>query len=1046
MISVSDTRWWTTLDVSERSKLSGEPIPCTENDEVWQMWQKLTIFRRDDIDTEESLHPFNLTIPQLKALATEGESSLYSRAENTISVPSWVKTLIRWWNSPKLASEHGDKGFLNIIEHVVECAIVDLRAAACEIDNGMIEQSKLIELITTTVPLNQLVQIVTPTLVLIKTRDYKQIKMSDFYHSLTLEDTRVTVLKEFPVLWRLVTVCLNDWISSILKFYGRLLNDSKKISSIFEIDINKIDGVEAHVGDPHNRGASVIVVKCKDKRCVYKPRLATGEQLLANAIRLLNFQTTSVPCQAKIIDMDSYFWQEYIESTPIKHGDLETVAKKLGVLNAVLYALQAEDMHHENIAIQGDRVAAIDCECIPHTIRPIDFESIPAENPAAILLAKGAHSLGIVPQPIVGNKEGSSTTADISVFGYEPGTTLGLKVPKLELSDAGQASITMDDAVFSDADPVKNRKELLTQVSAFINSFESALRLIVSRKQEFVELLHRGPTKARLIARPTMIYAKVLTESYHPTFLRSGILRDICLSKLLPHYYDKPYRTWLIAQEIKSLRDGYIPYLTIEISSGTLRMCNSEHSIDAIPRQELSSHIMNLDERSVGMQRYLLELAFASRTNRGNSRLVCCQYEQNDDVYAMRLMAASILGSWVLEHSFIRKGMIGSPIMNAVTPNQWIIGSSGLDLYNGLFGLQLMIEQLYDACPTTSLVSSRNIIRNTVDEFSSLISISPDSVRKNLDSLNVGAFDQIAGIALSMLLIDQKDNTLKYRDRLSTALQLLEIMTAEDENYDVISGSAGALIVGNLASSVVPDDASRLMNTAVDRLLAGATDIGQDKVAWKCPGELNPLVGLSHGASGIAAALSRTVNGHRKAEEIVEVIEKALRWERQYFTKQTGWTDLRADPGEQKMQAWCHGAAGAAISRVQILNNCGLQMSQELLDQTRLEINIATKLLLAETKRMLRAKHSDCLCHGTVGNILVLEFLSSNCAANTEDFHVDIQELWHDLLLSRGSHGWRSGGLPGTNLMGFMMGLSGIAWGLSYFKNSISKDFSPLWF
>ena len=1046
MISVSDTRWWTTLDVSERSKLSGKPISCTENDEVWQMWQKLTIFRRDDIDAEESLHPFDLTIPQLKTLATEEEPSLYSRAKNTMSVPSWVKTLIRWWNSPKLASEHEDKGFLNIVEHIVECAVADLRVAVGEIDDRMNEHDKLIELITSTVPVDQLTQIVTPTLVLIKTRNYDKIKVSSFYHSLTLENTRVAVLREFPVLWRLVTVCLNDWVGSILKFYGRLLNNSKELNSMFGIDIDKIDGIEAHAGDPHNRGASVIVVKCKDKRCVYKPRPATGEQLLANAIRLLEFQTISAPCQPTIIDMDSYFWQEYIESTPVKHGDLETVAKKLGVLNAVLYALQAEDMHHENVAIQGDRVAAIDCECVPHTIRPIDFESIPAENPAAVLLAKGAHSLGIVPQAIVGNKEGSSTTADISVFGYEPGTTVGLKVPKLELSDAGQASITMDDAVFSDADPVKNRKELLTQVSAFINSFESALRLIVSKKQKLVELLQGRSTKARLIARPTMIYAKVLTESYHPTFLRSGILRDICLAKLLPHYYDKPYRTWLIAQEIRSLRDGYIPYLTIGILSGTLRMCNSEHSLDTIPRQELSSHIMNLDERSVGMQRYLLELAFASRTNRGTCRPVCCQYEQNDDVYAMRLMAANVLGSWVLEHSFIRKGVIGSPIMNAVTPDQWIIGSSGLDLYNGLFGLQLMIEQLYDACPTTSLASSRNIIRNTVDEFSSLISISPDSVKKNLDSLNVGAFDQIAGITLSMLLIDQKDNTIRFRDRLSTALQLLEIMTAEDANYDVISGSAGALIVGDLASSVIPDKANGLMNTAVDRLLAGATDIGHDKVAWKSPGELSPLVGLSHGASGIAAALSRTVNGHRKAEEIVEVIEKALRWERQYFTKQTGWTDLRADPGEQEMQAWCHGAAGAAVSRVQILNNCGPQMSQELLDQTRLEINIAAKLLLTETKRMLRAKHSDCLCHGTVGNILILEFLSSDFAAYTEGLHADIQELWHDLLLSRGSYGWRSGGLPGTNLMGFMMGLSGIAWGLSYSKNSFGKDFSPLWF
>ena len=93
------------------------------------------------------------------------------------------------------------------------------------------------------------------------------------------------------------------------------------------------------------------------------------------------------------------------------------MARQLGSLTAILYALQADDMHHENVCIGKKGVSVIDSECVVHPIRPIDFETLTQKNPVSSLISCGAHTIGIVPQPLVSNNENRNreSVADISV-------------------------------------------------------------------------------------------------------------------------------------------------------------------------------------------------------------------------------------------------------------------------------------------------------------------------------------------------------------------------------------------------------------------------------------------------------------------------------------------------------------------------------------------------------------------------------------------------------------------------------------------------------
>ena len=44
----------------------------------------------------------------------------------------------------------------------------------------------------------------------------------------------------------------------------------------------------------------------------------------------------------------------------------------------------------------------------------------------------------------------------------------------------------------------------------------------------------------------------------------------------------------------------------------------------------------------------------------------------------------------------------------------------------------------------------------------------------------------------------------------------------------------------------------------------------------------------------------------------------------------------------------------------------------------------------------------------------------------------EVDDLWRLLLKSKADLGWRSGGVPNSNSLSFMMGLPGIAWGLVF--------------
>lgn len=183
-----------------------------------------------------------------------------------------------------------------------------------------------------------------------------------------------------------------------------------------------------------------------------------------------------------------------------------------------------------------------------------------------------------------------------------------------------------------------------------------------------------------------------------------------------------------------------------------------------------------------------------------------------------------------------------------------------------------------------------------------------------------------------------------------------------------------------------------------------------------------PLTGMSHGASGIALALltaGRLVN----QPPFVDAAMRALCYERSCFdSSRTNWPDFRILPDRDHdeprawMWAWCHGAPGIGLVRMDAL---GSSDDPELVSDLTAALTSTARFGFGS---------NDSLCHGDLGNLeLFVRAVELGYRGEWEDALV----AHSSRLLARLQAGeWRCGVPGGVETPGLMTGLAGIGYGL----------------
>jgi type 2 lantibiotic biosynthesis protein LanM len=857
-------------------------------------------------------------------------------------------------------------------------------------------------------------------------------RFQDFVQQVVQQKGIPPLLEEYAVLTRQLVESIDNWVIREQELLTRLCTDWQQICSTFTPEQHPGQLIEIHegVGDTHRGGRSVTILTWNSRfRLVYKPHSLAIDTHFQELLVWLNEHGQQPPLRTfTVLNKDAYGWAEFLRAAPCTSPtEVERFYERQGSYLALLYALEAVDFHAENVIAMGEHPMLVDLESLFHPLLNISDEEKFA-LPALETIGRSVQRIGLLPQRIWGS--GDIEGIDISGLGGQPGQLTPEPVSRWVEIGTDQMRLTNERIELT---PSKNRPTLdgheinTLDYSASINAgFGATYRLLIHvRTALLTEILPRfASDEIRCLLRPTRLYAQLQTDSLHPNVLRDALDRDCLLDRLWIGIEHQPHLQKIIRAEQADLRQRDIPLFTTHVDAHDLYTCNGE-TITAFFAESglelVTRRIQQLDEEDLERQSWIIQASFTSMilgTDQAAHKILHLQPSKNSVTQEQLLTAAQKIGDRLSKLALTNKETAGWLGVNAIKEREWRLTIAEEDLYSGASGIVLFLAYLSTVTAKEQYNTLARLGLKTIRHF----------VTQKKPYPHLSGIGTFSGIGSYIYLLSHL-GTLWHEPALyveaEEIVKLLPTIIAREKIFDVIGGSAGCIAALYSLYAVAPSDAIlTCAGLCGDHLLACAQPMAKG-IGWSLKDGEPPLAGFSHGTAGIALNLLRLFKLTQE-QRFQQGARAAIDYERSLFSsKAQNWPDLRSDPAststtpaedKKYMTAWCHGAAGIGLARLGGL---------DILDtpEIRKEITIAIQTTLRDGFGL---NHS--LCHGDLGNMDVL--LTAAHVLKKAEYKQAIDRISAMLLDSIDRQGWVTGVPLSVETPGFMVGLSGIGYGL----------------
>ncbi|WP_009630784.1 type 2 lanthipeptide synthetase LanM family protein [Synechocystis sp. PCC 7509] len=864
--------------------------------------------------------------------------------------------------------------------------------------------------------------------------DTSKERFQSFIGRLRQHDVALNILKEYPVLARQLTISVDRWVAVSLEFLQHLCSDWDLIRATFtpNIEPGVLTEVSSSAGDSHRDGRSVIIAKFSSGfQVVYKPRSLSLDIHFQNLLTWTNDRGNHPPFRTlKACDRVSYGWVEFIEAqTCSSKEEIQRFYERQGAYLAILYGLEATDFHHENLIAAGEHPVLLDLEALFHP-RAGGADLKQADQLANNTLGYSVYGIGLLPHRMWSNEEFAGI--DISGLGASEGQLTPHQIPRWEGVGTDEMKLTRQRVEMPGAQnqPTLNGKtvNVLDYAAEINHGFTNMYRLLWQHREELLAenglLASFAGDTVRVIVRATRTYATLLAESFHPDVLRNALERDRLFDKLWLAVEHLPHLAKLIPAEGQDLLKGDIPLFTTRPESKDLWASSGQKIANFLDESGLASvqrRLQQLGEADLQRQLWIIRASLTSLylstdEQQGHSSYKLTESQTVADCQSL-LMAARAVGDR-LETLALRGEQDVSWIgLTLVNDRHWSVAPLGYDLYDGLPGIILFLAYL-------GAISAEDRYTNLARSALQTLQRQLEQGRSWIDQ--IGGFSGWGGIIYTLTHLGTLWQQPQLITQAESLVELLPPLIEKDRQFDIIGGVAGCIV--SLLNLYCCSSRSRTLALAIqcgDRLLANAKSMDQGCGWVVSTVGTKPLAGCSHGNAGIAWALLELA-AVSKAERFRTTALNAIAYERSLFSLEaSNWPDLRlfatsvlADSIEQTnfMTAWCHGAPGIGMVRLQCLQH---------LDNSEIhaEIDTSIKITIAEG---FGKNHS--LCHGDLGNLELL--LQASQILKNPQWQTQIDRLASNILDSISQNGWLCGIPLGVESPGLMTGLAGIGYGL----------------
>ena len=259
-----------------------------------------------------------------------------------------------------------------------------------------------------------------------------QERFARFVQQLSQPEALLLLLEEYAVLARALVQTVEHWRSFSLEFLDHLCADWAEICERL-LSGNSgylLEGVQSEAGDQHRGGRSVLLLTlCGGTRLVYKPKSLAIDQHFQELLTWLNVRGAEPSFQTlKVLDKGRYGWTEFVAARDCETtAEVQRFYERQGAYLALLYGLEATDMHAENLIAASEHPLLIDLETLFHP--RLETSHAPfAGEPASEALAHSVMRVLLLPFRLWGNKEAPGVK--ISGLGGEDGQLTPRPVPQ----------------------------------------------------------------------------------------------------------------------------------------------------------------------------------------------------------------------------------------------------------------------------------------------------------------------------------------------------------------------------------------------------------------------------------------------------------------------------------------------------------------------------------------------------------------------------------------------------------------------------------------
>ncbi|MER6830214.1 type 2 lanthipeptide synthetase LanM [Streptosporangium sp. NPDC000563] len=708
-------------------------------------------------------------------------------------------------------------------------------------------------------------------------------RFADFVGRVSGEKGLAELLEEYPVLARLLRQAADQEVEAGLELLTRFAADREHLRELLGSDPGSPVEFSA-VGDSHLGGRAVTVVTLAGgAKVVYRPRPVQAYLHFAEVLDWLNERVPGLGLRVpRAVRREGYGWVEFVPAEPCADAaEVERFYTRAGALLALLYALNAIDVHYENLVACADRPVLVDVETLFHAALPAEASA----DPALHALRDSVQRTALLPKMMVGEQG----ALDVSGLGGDKGGVYPFLSPRWEEEGTDTMRLVRGVTRFAgavnrptlngvDADPADHLPNLLA-------GFRRAYDAVAAGRDELLRgpLARFGQAEVRVLLRPTRFYGELLIESTHPDVMRSDADRDEVFDLLDAVSVGDPARSAAVPFERADLWAGDIPYFSTspgerEIRDGggrALPWCSRESGLDVV-----AAKLARLGAADRENQEWIIEASMATRVAGGRhdpgepseTPLPATVPHRAALVAAARGIADRLCATAHREGRTVN--WLG---LEPVEDGRWTIMPLGAGLSSGYLGVALFLAQ---ASRVTGISRYMDFAWMAVRPLPRLL----ERIAGNealLRAVGCGGFGGLGGIAYGLSQLGVLLGDAEVASWVEPAVEAAGAAVVDESPLDVHDGLAGCLAAMlAVRHSTGTAGAGRVAAGCAERLAAAAPSVA----------DLPP--GFAFGAAGVGWALARQGQSVDGARLLVHAAARAAAAE----------------------DTWCHGRAGVRLA------------------------------------------------------------------------------------------------------------------------------------